>query len=146
MGIAAAYYSQAQFFSGSSLVPGIIIGITTSIILFCSHFHQVNDDLAAGKRSPIVRLGTRLGSLILTIATFFVFALTVIFALLGIISWWTLMIFFSFPVAYQLVTHVQTYHDQPNQVNNCKFIAVRLHFLSGILFAFGLIIPALFQG
>jgi 1,4-dihydroxy-2-naphthoate octaprenyltransferase len=28
-----------------------------SLILFCSHFHQVEDDFAVGKRSPIVRLG-----------------------------------------------------------------------------------------
>ena len=36
---------------------GIMVGTTTSIILFCSHFHQIDGDTAAGKRSPLVRLG-----------------------------------------------------------------------------------------
>lgn len=62
LGVAAAIYSQthshSQSWSGLSLAIGSFLGVTTSLILFCSHFHQVADDLAAGKRSPIVRLGT----------------------------------------------------------------------------------------
>lgn len=141
MAISAAYYSQTQQFSLPSLIPGTIIGISTSIILFCSHFHQVEDDMAAGKRSPIVRLGTNLGSQVLTGSTIIIFVLTLVFALLGTISLWSLLIFLSFPVAYQLVNHVRQYHDQPDKVSNCKFIAVNLHFLSGMLLALGLILP-----
>lgn len=36
-------------------------GLTTTAILFCSHFHQIEGDTAAGKRSPLVRLGTTRG-------------------------------------------------------------------------------------
>ena len=67
MALAAAYYSQTQSWQGllhhpiPFLVASSFIGISTSIILFCSHFHQVEDDQAAGKRSPIVRLGTQRG-------------------------------------------------------------------------------------
>ena len=35
----------------------VCVGITTTIILFCSHFHQIQGDLVAGKMSPLVRLG-----------------------------------------------------------------------------------------
>jgi len=60
VGVAAAYYSQTQSWSMlnlSAIAASIIVGIATTLILFCSHFHQVEDDIAAGKRSPIVRLG-----------------------------------------------------------------------------------------
>ena len=143
MAIAAAYYSQTQEFSWSILAPGTLIGISTSIILFCSHFHQVEDDLAAGKRSPIVRLGTQLGSQVLTVTTILFFALIVLFSLLGIFSIWTFLTFLSIPLAYQLVSHVNQNHAQPDRVSNCKFIAVRLHFFSGLLLALGLIIPSI---
>ena len=143
MAIAAAYYSQTQQFSWFSLASGSLIGISTSIILFCSHFHQVEDDLAAEKRSPIVRLGTKLGSQVLTVTTVLFFILIPIFSLFGIFSFWTLLSFLSVPIAYQLVSHVNKNHDKPEQVSNCKFIAVRLHFLSGILLALGLITPQL---
>ncbi|MGK7886069.1 MAG: 2-carboxy-1,4-naphthoquinone phytyltransferase [Crocosphaera sp.] len=141
MAIAAAYYSQIQDFSWSILAPGTLIGISTSIILFCSHFHQVKDDLAAGKRSPIVRLGTKLGSQVLMVTTILFFVLIPIFSLLGIFSFWTFLTFLSVPLAYQLVSHVNKNHDKPDRVSNSKFIAVRLHFVSGILLALGLIIP-----
>jgi 1,4-dihydroxy-2-naphthoate octaprenyltransferase len=49
MAVAAAYYSQAQSWSMNCLAASTIVGIATSVILFCSHFHQVKDDLAAGK-------------------------------------------------------------------------------------------------
>ncbi|MDJ0580290.1 2-carboxy-1,4-naphthoquinone phytyltransferase [Crocosphaera sp.] len=143
MAIAAAYYSQTQDFSWSILATGTLIGISTSIILFCSHFHQVKDDLAAGKRSPIVRLGTKLGSQVLMVTTILFFVLIPIFSLSGIFSFWTFLTFLSVPLAYQLVSHVNKNHDQPDRVSNCKFIAVRLHFVSGILLALGLIIPQL---
>lgn len=138
--VAAAYYSQAQSFSWESLAVSVIIGISTSIILFCSHFHQVEDDLAAGKRSPVVRLGTARGSQMLTWMTASIFALTVIWIILGYLPWLAILIFASLPFAYQLVTHVKQYHDRPDRVNNCKFLAVNFHFISGLLLALGMIL------
>lgn len=54
LAVSAAYYSQTQTWSIRPLPAAIIIGLTTSLILFCSHFHQVADDLSAGKRSPLL--------------------------------------------------------------------------------------------
>ncbi|MDJ0634140.1 MAG: 2-carboxy-1,4-naphthoquinone phytyltransferase [Xenococcaceae cyanobacterium MO_188.B29] len=136
--VSAAYYSQAQSFSLSALITSSIIGVSTSIILFCSHFHQVEDDLAAGKRSPIVRLGTARGVTVLNWLTGSIYAVTLILVVLNYLSWLTLLIFASLPLAYQLSNHVKQYHDQPNKVNNCKFIAVNLHFFSGLLLSLGL--------
>ena len=138
--VSAAYYSQAQSFSLSVWTVSSIIGISTSIILFCSHFHQVEDDLAAGKRSPIVRLGTARGAQVLAWLTGSVFVITLILVILGYLSWSTLLIFASLPFAYQLVHHVNKYHNQPNEVKNCKFIAVNLHFFSGLLLSTGLVL------
>ena len=42
----------------AAAVCSVVVGITTSLILFCSHFHQIADDKAANKMSPLVRLGT----------------------------------------------------------------------------------------
>lgn len=145
LAIAAAYYSQTKTFSTPGLAASVIIGITTSIILFCSHFHQVQDDLAAGKRSPIVRLGTARGAQVLTWSTFIIFALNAIFILLGYFPLWTLLIFASSPFAYKLVRHVQQNHDRPDLVRNSKFLAVNLHFLSGLLLALGFVLPSFFS-
>eukprot|EP00884_Botryococcus_braunii_P013432 jgi/Botrbrau1/2208/Bobra.101_2s0038.1 len=38
-----------------------LVGSSIAVILFCSHFHQIEGDLAAGKASPLTRLGLEQG-------------------------------------------------------------------------------------
>lgn len=138
--VTAAYYSQTQTFSLENLAISSIVGVSTSIILFCSHFHQVEDDLAAGKRSPIVRLGTKTGAKVLTWLTASIYVLTVILAIAGVLPLLSLIIFGSLPFAGRLVTHVNQNHAIPEKVSNSKFIAVNLYLSSSLLLILGLIL------
>ena len=57
---------SARLLEYASLGPelalsALLVGLTTTSILFCSHFHQIEGDTAAGKMSPLVRLGTQRG-------------------------------------------------------------------------------------
>ncbi|HEY9637458.1 MAG TPA: 2-carboxy-1,4-naphthoquinone phytyltransferase [Coleofasciculaceae cyanobacterium] len=140
LAVAAAYYSQAQTWSMDCLAASVIVGIATSVILFCSHFHQVKDDAAVGKRSPIVRLGTKRGSQILWWFGGSIYTLIGVFVLLGIFPVWTLLVFISLPFALKLLRHVHQYHDQPEKVSNSKFIAVAMHFWSGLLLGLGFVL------
>lgn len=142
MAVAAAYYSQTQSWSINCFAASVVVGIATSIILFCSHFHQVEDDIAAGKRSPIVRLGTKRGSQVLWGFGGSVYALTGLFILLGNFPIWTLFAFLSLPVALKLCWHVHQHHDQPEKVSNSKFIAVGMHFWSGLLLGLGFVLTS----
>lgn len=143
LGVAAAYYSQTASWSMTSLAASVIVGIVTSLILFCSHFHQVADDLAVGKRSPIVRLGTKKAAQLLPWVCGSIYALSTVYVALGIFPIWTLLVFASLPFALKLVRHVDTYHNQPEKVSNCKFIAVALHFCSGLLLGLGFVLPGM---
>lgn len=141
LAVTAAYYSQAQsWLSPANLGASGLIGITTSIILFCSHFHQVEDDLAAGKRSPIVRLGTGRGARWLTGMIISVFVLLSIFVLGNLFPLATLLTLATLPLARKLSVYVTTHHNAPEQVSSCKFIAVALHFWSGLLLGLGFVI------
>jgi 1,4-dihydroxy-2-naphthoate octaprenyltransferase len=140
MAVAAAYYSQTQTWSLNCLAASVIVGIATSIILFCSHFHQVKDDATAGKRSPIVRLGTKRGAQLLPWLGGSIYTLTGVFVILGIFPVWTLLVFASLPLSLKLFQHVHQNHDQPEKVSNCKFIAVAMHFFSGLLLGLGFVI------
>ncbi|MEH2034233.1 MAG: 2-carboxy-1,4-naphthoquinone phytyltransferase [Nostoc sp.] len=140
LAVEAAYYSQTQTWSMTSLAASVIVGIATTLILFCSHFHQVKDDIAAGKRSPIVRLGTQKGAQLLVWFTGSIYPLTLLFVLLGISPAWTLLSWVSLPFAVKLCRHVQENHNQPDKVSNCKFIAVAVHFWACLLLGLGFII------
>ncbi|MDB9349834.1 2-carboxy-1,4-naphthoquinone phytyltransferase [Nodularia spumigena] len=140
LAIAAAYYSQTASWSINSLAASVIVGIATSLVLFCSHFHQVKDDIAAGKRSPVVRLGTGKAAQLLYWFTGGIYPLILLFVLLGMFPVWTLLSWFSLPYAFQLCRHVQENHHIPEKVSNCKFIAVNLHFSCCLLLGLGFIL------
>ncbi len=138
LGVGAAYYSQTQTWSLSSQLVGIIVGMTTTLVLFCSHFHQVKDDIAAGKRSPIVRLGTSRGAKLIPWLCGIPFAVLGFGILAGFFPGWTSLMVLSLPSARRLVSHVNCFHNQPQQVSNAKFYAIGFHFWSGLLLTLGL--------
>ncbi|MBW4617053.1 MAG: 2-carboxy-1,4-naphthoquinone phytyltransferase [Desmonostoc vinosum HA7617-LM4] len=137
LAMSASYYSQTQTWSITNLAASVIVGIATSLILFCSHFHQVKDDITAGKRSPIVRLGTAKAAQLLIWFTASIYPLTLVFVLWGMFPLWTLLSWLSLPYALKLCRHVQQNHNQPEKVSNCKFIAVAVHFWSCLLLGVG---------
>jgi 1,4-dihydroxy-2-naphthoate octaprenyltransferase len=140
LGVSAAYYSQTQNWSWVCLATSIIVAIPITLVLFCSHFHQVEDDINAGKKSPIVRLGTERGAKLLPWFCGSIFTLTGGFVFLGIFPIWTLLSFVAIPSGIKLCRHVSQYHNQPNLVSNCKFIAIALQFWSGLFLGIGLIL------
>jgi 2-carboxy-1,4-naphthoquinone phytyltransferase len=137
LALSAAYYSQTQSWSIANLATSIIIGITTSIILFCSHFHQVKDDIAAGKKSPIVRMGAKMGAQVLQWGTASLYVLVSIGVMIQLFPVLTLLVFLSLPLAFKLTKFVADNLDRPEVIRTCKYIAVRLHFVSGILLVLG---------
>jgi 1,4-dihydroxy-2-naphthoate octaprenyltransferase len=143
VGTSAAYYSQTQTVSGLGLAASIIVGLATTLILFCSHFHQVKDDIAAGKRSPIVRLGTETGAKLLPWWCGIQLILVLLFVGLGIFPVWTLLSFAAIPASIKLCTHVKNNHNYPDLVSNCKFIAVAIHFWISLFLGVGFVIPQL---
>ena len=40
LAMGAAYYSQTQSWSWASQMAGVMVGLTTTLVLFCSHFHR----------------------------------------------------------------------------------------------------------
>jgi len=140
LGLSAAYYSQTQSWSIANFAASAVVGIGTCLILFCSHFHQVEEDLAAGKRSPIVRLGTKTGAQVLILFTATIYLVSLVFVILGFFPVWTILSWLSLPYGVKLCRHVWENHDKPEKVSNCKFIAVALHFWCCLLFGIGFVI------
>lgn len=133
VGVAAAYYSQAQALPSTVWLAALLVGLPVTLVLFCSHFHQVKDDLAAGKRSPIVRLGTAKGAQVLQWLCGSVFAIALAGVVFQGLPLTVLSLFLSLPLAWQLCRHVAQTHHLPDQVKDAKFVAIRFQFVSGLL-------------
>jgi 2-carboxy-1,4-naphthoquinone phytyltransferase len=153
LAVGAAYYAQVQSWAASTtlsdnawswhypLLPAaIMVGIATTLVLFCSHFHQVADDLKAGKKSPVVRLGTLRAAQLLPWACGTMGLVWAVAFLQGGLPWSTLLLWGSAPMAVRLCLHVLKFHDQPDRVSNSKFLAIHFHLGSGLLLVLGLLI------
>ncbi|MFM7464640.1 MAG: 2-carboxy-1,4-naphthoquinone phytyltransferase [Cyanobium sp.] len=123
---------------GTALVLGSGPALATTLVLFCSHFHQVEEDAAHGKRSPVVRLGTRRAA---SLVPWFVAASLALQWAPVLVGWWPLTALLGvlgLPPARALIQLLSVHHDQPSRIGSSKFLALRFQALSGLGLAAGL--------
>ncbi|KAG2423798.1 hypothetical protein HXX76_015074 [Chlamydomonas incerta] len=117
----------------------LLVGATTTAILFCSHFHQIAGDIAAGKRSPLVRLGTERARRVLRAAAVATHAGALAAAAAGALPWpaaaATLL---AAPAARAMVAFADENHTVPVKVAPLKRFAVKWHVLFGLCLCAGL--------
>ena len=124
-----------------SLLLGSGPSLATTLVLFCSHFHQINEDKRHGKISPLVRLGAQNGANIVPwiVLTIYIFQFYTI--VLGFIPIFCILYLISFPQALKLTNILKSSYSKPSAIKNCKFIAIKFQTLNG----FGLIIGLIFN-
>lgn len=125
----------------------LLVATPTTIILLCSHFHQVEDDLRAGKRSPIVRLGTKNGVIVLELSLVLFLFLEFYLHGIGMIPSQPFYIsLLSIPYALELANFVRRNHEVPEAVRPAKYYAVKFHFVHGCLVSFGFLLAGQRKG
>jgi 1,4-dihydroxy-2-naphthoate octaprenyltransferase len=129
---------------GPALVLGSGPAVATTLVLFCSHFHQAEEDAAHGKRSPVVRLGTHRAAALVPWFVATALALQWAPVLLG---WWPLTALLGaigLPPARALIRLLLEQHHRPERIVGSKFLALRFQALNGLGLAVGLALgPAL---
>ena len=112
--------------------------LATTLVLFCSHFHQVAEDAAHGKQSPLVRLGTKRAAALIPWFLVLIFTSEWIPILQGN---WPITAFLggiSLPTGIQLMQLLKKHHAQPDYINGSKFLAIRFQTLNGLGLSLGL--------
>ncbi len=137
LAMSASYYSQTQAYSSVNLAASAIVGVITSLILFCSHFNQVNDDAAIGKLSPVVRLGSARSARLLPWICSLVYGAIALGIITQVFPLWTLASYASIPIARTLCVTILTHYEQPQKLTFCRLIAVKMHFWCGLLLGGG---------
>mmetsp|Transcript_29427 Transcript_29427/g.82976 ORF Transcript_29427/g.82976 Transcript_29427/m.82976 type:complete len:443 (+) Transcript_29427:148-1476(+) len=118
----------------------VVVGITTTAILFCSHFHQIEGDLAAGKMSPLVRLGPERASRVLNGAVAVPYMMLAVGTALGILPWpLAIASFASMPWAMELIDYVEANHAVPSVIRYCKLYAIKWHCAMGLCLSLGFV-------
>ncbi len=129
---------------GNALLVGSGPALATTLVLFCSHFHQVRQDAEAGKKSPLVILGTYKASKALPWLLGLIFILEIFPVINGAWPLTALFSLISLPAGIDLITLIRKYHNKPSQIKNSKFLALRFQTINGISLSIGLAIYCIF--
>eukprot|EP00184_Porphyridium_aerugineum_P005028 CAMPEP_0184694248 /NCGR_PEP_ID=MMETSP0313-20130426/2271_1 /TAXON_ID=2792 /ORGANISM="Porphyridium aerugineum, Strain SAG 1380-2" /LENGTH=386 /DNA_ID=CAMNT_0027152509 /DNA_START=111 /DNA_END=1271 /DNA_ORIENTATION=- len=123
----------------SLCISASLVSLVTTIILFCSHFHQEADDLAAGKRSPIVRLGTYRASQVLVVMCVALYIIAVAGWYLNQLPWIALLLIsLTLPNAWKLIAFGRANYMEPERIRPLKYYAVVLNFWFSVALCLGL--------
>ena len=123
---------------GSALLLGAGPALATTLVLFCSHFHQVTEDAAHGKHSPVVRLGTARAAGLVPWFVALTLALEWLPCLHGDWPPTVLLSGLGLPAGTALIRLMQRCHDQPDRISGSKFLALRFQAWNGLGLAAGL--------
>ena len=129
---------------GTALIVGAGPAMATTLVLFCSHFHQINQDAAVGKKSPLVILGTHRAAEFLPWFVGLIFLLELLPVLLGIWPITTLICLISLPSGIDLIKLIKRHHNQPERIKNSKFLALRFQTINGLCLSIGFAISSFF--
>ena len=129
---------------GTALTVGAGPAMATTLVLFCSHFHQINQDAAVGKKSPLVVLGTHRAAKILPWLVGLIFTLEVFPVINGIWPITTLTCLLSLPSGINLIKLIKRHHNQPEHIKNSKFLALRFQTINGLSLSIGFAISHFF--
>ncbi len=122
---------------GTALMVGSGPAMATTLVLFCSHFHQINQDAAAGKKSPLVVLGTHRASAFLPWLVGLIFLLELLPVIHGIWPITSLICLISLPSGVDLIKLIKRHHNKPDLIKNSKFLALRFQTINGLLLSLG---------
>ncbi|XP_073122905.1 2-carboxy-1,4-naphthoquinone phytyltransferase, chloroplastic-like [Henckelia pumila] len=127
--------------SGTVVWSSLLIGFTTALILFCSHFHQISGDRAVEKMSPLVRLGTDKGSKVVKFGIVGLYSLVLALGFFQALPLPSVILgFMTLPVANLVVGFVEKNHKDKSKIFMSKYLSVRLHTVFGAALAVGLVI------
>ncbi|WCJ18762.1 2-carboxy-1 4-naphthoquinone phytyltransferase chloroplastic [Euphorbia peplus] len=133
--------------TGTILSASVLVGFTTSLILLCSHFHQIEEDKAVGKISPLVRLGTEGGSRVVKVAVTTLYSILLAFGLSKTLPLTCILLCaLTLPMGKLVVDYVDENHKNKAKIFMAKYYCVRLHALFGTALAGGLVSARLLTG
>jgi 1,4-dihydroxy-2-naphthoate octaprenyltransferase len=122
----------------AALALGSGPALATTLVLFCSHFHQVEEDALHGKRSPVVQLGSRTAAALVPWFVASSLALQWAPVLAGVWPLTALLGAVGLAPARALIALLQQHHQAPERIVGSKFLALRFQTFNGLGLALGL--------
>ena len=137
-GAASGTLSVASVLHPGVLGAAALTGLTTTAILFASHLHQEEGDRAAGKMSPIVRLGVPRAVDALRKGLIAHHVLALCLASLGLLPVMACVaVALCAPLAYAIAAFAEATKTTPRDLFKTKYLCVRWHVAHALMLGLG---------
>ena len=123
-----------------SLLLGTGPALSITLVLFCSHFHQIREDQKYGKRSPLVLMGPKKSALLVPWIILFIYCFQMYTIFIEFIPKSCILYLLSLPYAIKLNNTINSYYHKPRALRDCKFIALKFQTINGFGLISGLIL------
>ncbi len=127
-----------------SILLGTGPSLAITLVLFCSHFHQIKEDQKYGKISPLVFLGSKLASQLIPWIIIYIYLFQLYLIYIGFLPPLCLLYLLSFNNALKLIRLLGKFYNKPSIIKNSKFIAIKFQTINGIGLILGLCISWLY--
>jgi len=107
--------------------------LATTLVLFCSHFHQTIQDSLHGKKTSLVLLGTEKASKLIPYIIFLIVFLELLPIFFGAFPPASLLVLISLPSGLSLIKLLRNYHNQPDMIAGSKFLALKFQTINGLM-------------
>ncbi|MDC0706992.1 1,4-dihydroxy-2-naphthoate polyprenyltransferase [Stigmatella sp. ncwal1] len=134
--VAGTYYVQALTVSPAAWWAAIPVGSLGTALLVVNNLRDVHTDQKAGKRTLVVRLGTKAGKAEYVLMLVAAYATPFLLFGLGLASAWVFLALLSAPLAVGPTRLV--FGAQGSALNSALGATARLQLVFGLLFAVGL--------
>ncbi len=137
-----AYYVQIPHWSWRVFAASIPVGFLVTAILNMNNVRDYQDDLAVQKRTVPVRFGRLFGLRYHASLLFGSYVAVSVFALLGVLPLFSLLVWITFPLAFSNVRAVLSATERKVFMLGIKRTSL-LHLQFGVVLALGLLIATL---
>jgi len=135
--VAGTYYVQALRVTGTVWAATLPVGTLVTAILVVNNVRDAETDRAAGKRTLVVRFGTRAGRLEFATLVVLAYVVPLLIWVVGSAATWVVLPWLTLPIAITLIRQVATV-TEGSAFNDALHGTSRLHLFFGLLFAVGL--------
>ncbi|HLI05124.1 MAG TPA: 1,4-dihydroxy-2-naphthoate octaprenyltransferase [Ktedonobacteraceae bacterium] len=137
-----AYYVQIPRWSWLAFAASVPVGFLVTAILNMNNVRDYQDDLAVQKRTLPVRFGQTFGVRYHAFLLFGSYVAVTIFALVGLLPLWSLLVWLTFPLAFSNVRSVLCATERKVFAVGIKRTSM-LHLQFAVMLALGILIARL---
>jgi 1,4-dihydroxy-2-naphthoate octaprenyltransferase len=141
-----AFFVQTGVLAWEPVLAAMPVALLITAVLYINQFQDSAGDAAVGKRHLVVRMGRKRSVLGYILLMAFTYLSVIIFAAVGLISPFTLLILIALPLPILAIFYARKYYDKRYELAPANALTVLSHLLIGILLVVGYIFEGLGEG